>query len=119
MKPKHIVILLLLSSIFVTAQNHTLSGRVTDLDNGAALSGVSIQNTDGTKIGETDAEGNFKIQTSTPDGKLIFSADGYLTLEVAYKDDDYLNVRMQIYAQLLSEVKITAYSNQKTNKETA
>lgn len=120
MKLKHTIILLfLLSSIFVTAQSHSLSGRVTDLDNGAALSGVSIQNADGDQIGETDTEGNFKIQTSETEGKLRFLADGYLTLDVEYNQDDYLNVRMQIYAQLLGEVKISAYSDQKTNKETA
>ncbi len=110
--------LLLLSSTFVTAQ-HSLSGKVSDLDFGDGLAGVKIDDPDGTEYGFTDENGNFEIQILQPKDDLIFSLDGYRTITVSYTGSQKMTVQMQTDAQLLGEVKITAYSDQKTNKETA
>lgn len=108
--------LLLLSSTFVTAQ-HSLSGKVSDLDFGEGLAGVKIDDPDGTEYGFTDENGNFEIQILQPKGDLIFSLDGYRSITVSYTGSQKMTVQMQTDAQLLGEVKITAYSDQKQTKK--
>lgn len=95
------------------AQNKTVTGKVTDAQGGAALSGVSVT-VKGEKTGtSTDAEGRFSISVPAG-GTLVFSAIGFATQEIAVGNQSEINVTMSpTVATNLNEVVVVGYGTRK------
>jgi TonB-linked SusC/RagA family outer membrane protein len=96
---------LMLTSIFASAQKKTVTGKVTD-EAGNAIPFATVKEK-GTGVGvSADESGDFKI-TIPPKAVLIVSATGYLTKETTASGNEF-NVSLQTAANTMQEVIITA-----------
>jgi len=103
----------LLSLLFagetVLAQEQTVSGKVTDSEDGSELPGVNIL-VSGTSTGTiTDIEGNYRITIPSPDATLVFSFIGYENQEVSVNGRNTVDVVMEPSLEQLSEVVVTSF----------
>ena len=95
-----------LLSLFVTAQEKTITGTVSDQNN-IPLPGASVV-VKGTASGtQTDFDGNYAIQAKSGD-VLVFSYIGQKTEERGVGADNVINVSLLEDAQALEEVVVTA-----------
>ena len=111
---KSLVLGFLLSSsvLFVQAQERTISGVVTSVDDPEGVPGASVT-LEGTNVGTvTDVSGNYSL--SIPDGHsdpvLIFSAISYLEQRVSVGEQATVDVQLEVFAEEIDEVVVTAYS---------
>jgi TonB-linked SusC/RagA family outer membrane protein len=114
------ILLLLCGVLFLagqlSAQNRTVSGKVTDAA-GTAVSNASVI-VKGTRIGTTsNASGNFSFSVPTNAKALIVSAVGLASLEVAIPASGNVNVTLQQDDKKLDEVIITGYQVRKKRDE--
>lgn len=113
MRKLPVLILGLLLSLHLSAQNKLVSGRVSDAADNKGIQGASV-NVKGTSNSViTDANGNFKI-TAPSSGTLVISYVGYATTEVSASGDN-LNVSLTASSNILNEVVVVGYgqSNKK------
>lgn len=112
--------LLVLFTLHAQAQQYSIKGHIYDLQGQQALSGASIKTEDEHFHTVSDKNGYFEIKTSSTAGILRISMLGYKTQAVQYSSTNQkLNIQLQADAVSLNEVRVTAYSGHKTNKETA
>ena len=102
-----IVLMLFCSWQLISAQG-TITGKVTDSNDGSGLAGVSIV-VKGTSVGAlSDVAGNFSIKAS--DGQTLkFSFIGYLEQEIAVGSQKVINVSLVMDTKQLDEVVVTGY----------
>ena len=97
------------------AQNLTVTGVVTDSNNGDPVPFAAVH-VKGTMTGtSTDAEGNYSI-TAPQDGVLVFSCVGYQNLQVAV--DGKLTHNVVLVSEQLEEVVMVAYGTAKKSSFT-
>lgn len=107
------VVVLLVYSLCIKAQEKSVSGKITDEKDGAPLAGVSVV-VKGTTIGTTTAaDGSFKLSVPANAKIIIFSLLDYETQEVAIGNRSTLNVTMISSSKALEEVVVVAYGTQK------
>ena len=107
MKIKYVLFLkLFMVSLVLMAQEKTITGTVTDMDN-LPLPGVSIVITGTTNGTQTDFDGNYTINATVGD-VLRFSYIGQTTVNVTVGASNTINVQMEEDAQALEEVVVTA-----------
>lgn len=107
MKKLLLLAALVLWSSLLWAQT-TVSGTVTDADNGDALEGVAVV-VKGTTIGIlTDAEGKYRLQVPDDATILMFTYVGMKTEEVAINGRTSINVELREDVLSLDEVVVTA-----------
>ncbi|WP_242926616.1 SusC/RagA family TonB-linked outer membrane protein [Pontibacter vulgaris] len=107
---------LLLSFIFVLAlvvqawaQSRTVTGKVTDQENGQGLPGVAVL-VKGTTTGTaTNADGSYTINVPADANTLVFRFIGYLTKEVVIGSSSNVNVALGLDNKQLSEVVVVGY----------
>lgn len=103
------------STLLVQAQTRSLSGKVTSADDGATLPGVNVA-IRGTSTGTiTDLDGNFKLDASNDD-VLVFSYIGYATQEMTVGTRSVIDLVLQVDAEQLDEVVVTAFGIEKSKK---
>ena len=91
----------------------TVSGKVTDQENGQPLPGVSIV-AQGTVQGTvTDVNGNYKLSLDDDVKTLVFSYIGYVTKTVELNGRQLLDMTMIADIQALQEVVVVGYGTQK------
>ena len=101
-------IILLLSGVYVFAQNKTISGKVTD-ENGVPLSDVSVL-VMGTKTGTITARGGTYTLVIPSGGKvLVFSSVNMEAKEIPIGNRSVINTSLTTTANSLSEVVIVGY----------
>jgi TonB-dependent starch-binding outer membrane protein SusC len=106
------IVFSLMTSVSMSAQNLTVSGKVSD-EVGAALPGVNVL-VKGTTIGvSTDAEGKYVISIVDDNPILIFSFVGYRTEERLANGQTVINIEMSPDIQSLGEVVVVGYGTQK------
>lgn len=104
------------SSIY--AQEKSVSGKVTDLDNEDPLPGVNVL-VKGTSTGSiTDIEGNYTIRVPDENSVLVFSFIGYLTKEITVGNQTTVNVDLATDTKSLEEVVVVGYGTQKKSQLT-
>lgn len=91
----------------VMAQTRTLSGTVTDVNDGSPLPGVSILVQGTQKGAQTDFDGNFSLEAATGD-KLVFSYLGMKTQTITVGNSNIVNISMEEDSSQLDEVVVTA-----------
>src|SRR5688572_24052888 len=92
----------------ISAQQRSVTGKVTDGSDGAALPGVSVLVKGTTNGTATDADGSYSISVSDSD-VLMFSFIGYESKEVTVGSQTSINVAMATSTQTLSEVVVIGY----------
>ncbi|NNF35083.1 MAG: TonB-dependent receptor [Saprospiraceae bacterium] len=106
---KHIYLLFLLLTTFSYAQQHTVSGKITD-SSGEALIGTSILEK-GTSNGTvSDFNGNYELTVSSADATIVVSYIGYVNVEVILEGQNRLDITMNEAVQELEEVVVTGFS---------
>ena len=91
----------------------TVSGKVTDQENGQPLPGVSIV-AKGTVQGTvTDVDGKYNLNIADDVQTLVFSYIGYVTKTVELNGRQLLDVTMAADIQALQEVVVVGYGTQK------
>lgn len=118
----HYSILLLISvfscPISSLAQQHTITGRVTDLENNDALPGVNIL-VKGTNHGTvSDVDGTYTL-TANHDDTLVFSSIGYITEEIAINGRNEVHLTLSPDIQSLQEIVVVGYTEQSREKTIA
>lgn len=97
-----------LENILSAAQQHVVSGKVTEKINGAVFPGVSVM-VKGTKTGTvTDKDGNYKIMVPGNESTLVFTYVSFQTQEIVVGSNQVLNVQLSESANALNEVVVTA-----------
>ncbi|UII23500.1 SusC/RagA family TonB-linked outer membrane protein [Fulvivirga ligni] len=107
------ILLLTFTVVFVMfmqtlqAQDRTISGKVTSLEDGSALPGVNVV-LKGTTLGAvTDIDGNYSVSVPANSKTLVFSFIGLSTEEIEIGERTTINVQMSPDVQQLSEVIIS------------
>jgi len=110
-------VLVLVSMTSATAQDLTVTGKITDRETGEGLPGVSVV-VQGTSEGTiTDIEGNYKV-TVAEDATLTFSFIGYANQIIPVAGKSIINVSMDVDVQALDEVVVVGYGTQKKSNLT-
>lgn len=101
-----------LVSYVLTAQSQiTITGKVTDADDGLPLPQVTVLEK-GTKNGTpTDADGRFQITVADERAVLIFRFLGYVTQQVKVRKKKMLIIKLKPESLNLGEVVVTGYSS--------
>jgi len=111
-----LMVLLLLITQIVWAQERTLSGTVTAKEDGSALPGVNVV-IKGTNNGTiTDIDGNFKLNVAGEDAVLVFSYIGFQRTEIEVGNRSLVDVALESDITQLSEVVVTAIGIEKEAK---
>ncbi len=110
-------VMLFLSVGLMSAQNLTVTGKVTDLSTGNPISFAAIQLEGTLTGGSTDGDGVYSISVPA-DGVLVFSSLGYKTLSVEIDGKTTINVGMTPDAQYLDETIVVAYGTAKKSSFT-
>ena len=93
---------LMMFSVSVFAQQHTVTGVVVDADNGEPLVGVAVMVSTGGGT-TTDANGSYAI--SAADGAtLTFNTLGYMDVNETVNGRSVINVKMTVDSKMLEEV---------------
>ncbi len=108
MRQRLLIVALLLSAGVSYAQDRTISGTVTAVDDGTALPGVNVL-VQGTTIGTiTDVEGNYRLTVPGDDATLTFSFVGYEGQSTVVGNRSEINVQLASDVAQLEDVVVTA-----------
>jgi hypothetical protein len=107
-----ITVFLTLLSGFAVAQR-TITGKVTDAESKAPLSGVSVVVSGTTKGTATDAQGTFKIDLGANQKTIVLSFNGYESRTVAVGNSSAISVEMDVDVKALQSVIVTGYTSQR------
>ncbi|MBL7871876.1 MAG: TonB-dependent receptor [Cyclobacteriaceae bacterium] len=103
---------LMLFSSMALAQDRTITGRVTSLEDGSGLPGVNVL-LKGTDTGAiTDVDGNYRLNIPSGGGTLVFSFIGFVTQEQNIGNRSVIDIQMGTDVTQLSEVVVTGYGVQ-------
>lgn len=101
----------------VTAQERSITGKVTDASSKEALVGVTVL-IEGTYTGTvTDYDGKYSIK-ATPGSKLVFSFVGYTSQTLAVNQQSTLNIALAMETQGIDEVVVIGYGTVKKSDAT-
>lgn len=113
-----LLIVLLINTSMLPAQNLTISGVVVDKNSGETLIGASVVQKGANARTITNIDGAFSI--SVPNGAtLIVSYIGYIGQEVVVKNDSKLRIQLAPDTKSLEEVVVVGYGTQKVKDMTA
>ncbi|HEY0898758.1 MAG TPA: SusC/RagA family TonB-linked outer membrane protein [Sphingobacteriaceae bacterium] len=100
------------------AQTKTVSGKVTDKQDGSPLIGVSVKVKNSGTGTSTGVDGSFSIAVPEGSPSLVFTYIGYNTLEVAVAGRGTVNVALETNQTALNEVVVVGYGSQKKSDVT-
>ncbi len=100
-------------NLTLSAQERTVSGKVTSVEDGSALPGVNVV-IKGTTVGTvTDAQGNYKLSVPTGESSsLVFSFIGFNTTEVTIGERSIVDIALGLDVTQLNEVVVVGYGTQ-------
>jgi TonB-dependent starch-binding outer membrane protein SusC len=102
----------------VSAQNKTVSGKVTDEKN-KPLSGVSVTSKGSTAGTVTNETGDFKLSIPSKSKTLVFSIIGYATQEVVLTNSNTVSLQLKTEESNLAEVVVTGVGTATSKKKVA
>src|SRR5687767_13512192 len=104
------VMMVMLTSLSVLAQDGIVTGKVT-AQSGEGLPGVNVV-LKGTTVGSiTDTEGNYRITANN--GILVFSFIGYTAQEVSVEGRSVIDIVMAEDVKTLEQVVVVGYGTQR------
>jgi len=95
------------------AQDRTISGKVTSVEDGEGLPGVNILVKGSSQGTISDVEGNYTIKVNQENPVLVFSSIGYLSEEVEVGNQSEINLSLSPDIKSLQEVVVIGYGEQK------
>ena len=108
-----LVLPLLLLAGITSAQNKTITGRVTDGATNDGVSGVSVIAANSSGGVTTDADGRFSISVGATTTSLTFSAVGFAPQTVRIGANNTINVSLAASTASMDEVVVIGYGTQK------
>jgi len=100
------------------AQSSTISGTVTDKDDGSPLPGVNILVKGTTNGTISDVEGKYKLTINENDPILVFSSIGFISQEVQVNGQSSIDISLSEDVASLDEVVVVGYGTQKKSNIT-
>lgn len=97
-------------SSFLSAQEVTITGSVSDAANGELMPGVTVAIKGTTRGTISDVDGNFSIDAEVG-ATLVFSSIGYATKEVPVGNETVLNITLATSFEELEEIVVTGYGS--------
>lgn len=94
------------------AQQRTISGNVTSVEDGSALPGVNVVLKGSTAGTVTDIDGNYSLSVPTEGGTLVFSFIGLASEEVEIGSRSVVDIQMTADVKQLSEVVVVGFGTQ-------
>lgn len=116
MKPKLLLMVLLLFTSFAFSQTFDVNGTVLDAS-GLSLPGVNVKVKSSSQSTTTDFDGSFKLTGLTKGTTIVLSYIGFRTQEVAVSGTK-ITVKMADDAKSLDEVVVIGYGSQKKREVT-
>ncbi len=104
-----VALLFFITPYIVSAQQKTISGKVTSDKDGSAISGASVVAKGTNKGTQTGADGSFTIEVPAATKKLVISSVGNATEEVTIAADNTANVVLKASNEGLTEVVVIGY----------
>jgi TonB-linked SusC/RagA family outer membrane protein len=108
--PSILLILLMATSLEASAQQITVTGKVTSGD--SALAGVTVTVKNNKNSTQTDVFGSYTI-TADANSTLIFSYIGFITQEAAIANRSLINIRLHAGNLQLNDVVVVGYGTQR------
>lgn len=106
--------MVLLFLAFRVANNHKVSGIVTDETGTGIYATVQVK---GSKVGtKTNANGQYSLTVENENAVLVFAAVGYNTVEMPVKGQSTVNVSLTATQHALQEVVVTAMGGEKEKR---
>lgn len=106
-------LLFLLGLIFLSfnqnliAQEQTVTGTVTDSENGMPLPGVTVLEKGTSNGTSTDFDGNYSLEVPE-DATLVFSMVGFMSQEISVSGQNVINLELSPDTEALDEVVVTS-----------
>ncbi len=113
MKNIPLLLLMLLASPLLYAQERNVSGVVTSVDENEPLPGVNILVKGSTQGTVTDVDGKYTLAVPGPETILVFSSVGYATEETEVGSRTQINLSMAPDLQSLQEIVVVGYGEKK------
>ena len=115
-------LILILSAVFVfvlnaTAQNRTVTGKVTD-EKGTPLEGVSVTSANGKQGTQTDKDGMYSLSVPTTVKNLNFSNVTFVAQSKSIGNSAVVNISLRSVDSKLEEVVVVGYGTQKRKEVT-
>ncbi|MDC3253367.1 TonB-dependent receptor [bacterium] len=107
MKLKLLSLVVMLLSVQLVIAQRTVTGTVTDAQNGETLIGASIIEKGTSNGTTTDIEGNYSLEVSSDNAVLSISYTGFTTMDIPVAGQSRIDVTLQAGTQL-NEVVVTA-----------
>lgn len=104
-------IALMLFTVLVYAQT-TVTGKVTDSNDGSPVSGVTVMVKGTTTATQTKADGSFTISAAA-NATLIFTSIGFAEMQVAVSGKSTVDVSLVKISQQLNELVVVAYGTKR------
>lgn len=105
-------------SMQLFGQGRTITGKITDADNGEYMPGVTILQ-EGTQNGTiSDFDGKYTINVPESGGTLVFSFVGYETQRITLGEKNVVYVSLKMSQEILEEVVVVGYGTEVKTKVT-
>ena len=95
------------------AQEHTVSGIITDAESGLGIPGATIVEKGTTNGSITGIDGDYTLTVSSPDAVIVISFVGYTTEEIPLQGKTTVNLAMMVANTELEEFVVVGYGVQK------
>ncbi len=104
--------------LMISALQQTISGKVTDGENGDPLPGVNVLAKSTTTGTVTDIDGNYRLTVNDEVTTLVFSSIGYVSEEVEINGRSAINLTLMPNVQSLDEIVVVGYGTQQKSDMT-
>jgi iron complex outermembrane receptor protein len=114
------LLLLLGCGLFFPLQAQTVRGYIYDSQSRQPLEGVSLKDSTGHLLAQSARNGYFEIASTTARFSILTEMIGYRRRRVTVTaTQDFLNIQLDADESSLSEVRVTGFAGNRSNKETA
>lgn len=107
MKRHLLMWIMMLMALSLSAQDLTVTGKVTSADDGSGLPGVNVIEKGTTNGAVTDAQGSYTLANVSSESTLVFSFIGFRTVELSVGGRATIDVQLTMDITQLSEVVVT------------
>lgn len=108
-----IIVMSLLNAGVLFAQNHTVTGIITDKESGLGMPGVTVVEAGTFKGTTTDIDGKYSLTVSSPSATLEISFIGFTTQRIQINNRTAINLVLIPEVTQLSELVVVGYGTQK------
>ncbi|PKP46438.1 MAG: SusC/RagA family TonB-linked outer membrane protein [Bacteroidetes bacterium HGW-Bacteroidetes-11] len=108
-----IIVMSLLNAGVLFAQNHTVTGIITDKESGLGMPGVTVVEAGTFKGTTTDIDGKYSLTVSSPSATLEISFIGFTTQRIQINSRAAINLVLIPEVTQLSELVVVGYGTQK------